>query len=150
MSQLAREGSDKWHLESQMQSSGFLRLASKASQRLPVAPGLQARVLVLSRVPSSSPASQGDPGAHHGNGGTASAQGHGRAVTVSQQRLSPPGLRQTPLAGTAWRLRGNYGWVVLWDAVAQGIAALLVLRHPWYIKAFVSSRQPWDILSLSG
>lgn len=44
-----------------MQSSGFLRLASKASQWLPVAPGLQARVLALSRVPSSSPASQGDP-----------------------------------------------------------------------------------------
>lgn len=89
VSQLAREGSDKWHLESQMQSWGFLRLASKASQWLPMAPGLQARVLVLSRVPYSSAARQGDPGAHR-DSGTASAGGHGQAVAVSMQRLSPP------------------------------------------------------------
>lgn len=111
-----------------------------------MAPGLQARVLVLSRVPCSSAARQGDPGAHR-DSGTASAGGHGQAVAVSMQRLSPPGLHEILLAGTAWRLSGNYGLAALWDAVTQGIAALLVLRHPWYIKAFVSSCQPWDILS---
>lgn len=56
--------------------------------------------------------------------------------------LATVGLPQILLAGTVWRLSGNYGWVVPWDAVTQGTAALLVLRHPWYIKAFVSSCQP--------
>lgn len=74
--QLARQGADRWHLERQMQSRGFLRLVSRTSQWWLMVPVLQPCVLVLSRVLCLTPVSQGDSGAH-GDCGIASACGYG-------------------------------------------------------------------------
>lgn len=148
VSQLAREESDKWHLESQIKSWGFLRLASKASQCLPVAPGLQACVLLLSRIPCLKPCQPRGPRGPWGQWCCQCPEPWESSGCLCAEAF-PCRATSDPTCWDCWRLSANYGRVVLWDAITQGIAALLVLRHSWYIKAFVSSLQLWDILSLT-